>query len=80
MERIRTHFAEKGLSAEDVPKAIVMHELVSIAMAAASWTVRQRGSELDALPPPRRTGTLHPALKQVFHTKHSNPSCAFHTI
>eukprot|EP00241_Pyramimonas_parkeae_P009266 CAMPEP_0114237902 /NCGR_PEP_ID=MMETSP0058-20121206/7640_1 /TAXON_ID=36894 /ORGANISM="Pyramimonas parkeae, CCMP726" /LENGTH=145 /DNA_ID=CAMNT_0001349979 /DNA_START=232 /DNA_END=669 /DNA_ORIENTATION=+ len=39
MGRIKEYFVEHGLTVADIPKAIILHEAVSIAFAMATWTV-----------------------------------------
>ena len=38
MGRIKDYFVEQGLSVGDIPLALVYHELISVAFAAAMWT------------------------------------------
>eukprot|EP01026_Neomeris_dumetosa_P066344 TRINITY_DN64141_c0_g1_i1.p2 TRINITY_DN64141_c0_g1~~TRINITY_DN64141_c0_g1_i1.p2 ORF type:complete len:155 (-),score=3.61 TRINITY_DN64141_c0_g1_i1:164-628(-) len=37
--RIRTWFEEQGLSAADIPKAFVIHEVIGISFAIAAWSM-----------------------------------------
>ncbi|KAJ1440278.1 hypothetical protein B484DRAFT_427448, partial [Ochromonadaceae sp. CCMP2298] len=37
-DKISEHFTEHGFSAADVPKAIVVHEMLGIAMLALTWS------------------------------------------
>uniref|UniRef100_A0A7S0WNF0 Uncharacterized protein n=1 Tax=Pyramimonas obovata TaxID=1411642 RepID=A0A7S0WNF0_9CHLO len=39
MGKIKDYFVEQGLTVADIPKAIVLHEVVSIGFAAATWMV-----------------------------------------
>ena len=39
MGRIKDYFTAQGLTVSDVPLALVYHELISVAFAAAAWTV-----------------------------------------
>jgi len=38
MERLKTHLKEQGITAADLPKAIVFHEVLGVAMAVGFWT------------------------------------------
>jgi hypothetical protein len=37
MERLKRYFTDQGLGAADIPAAIVVHEVISIGMAAGFW-------------------------------------------
>jgi hypothetical protein len=39
MDRLKRYFAEQGLSAADIPAAIVVHEVVGLGMAAGFWAL-----------------------------------------
>lgn len=41
MNKLRKAFGDAGLEPADLPKALVIHEILGIAFAAAAWTVRQ---------------------------------------
>lgn len=47
------YFTERGLDAADIPAAIIMHELLGMAMASAAWAVSFAAADL--------AGTLLPA-------------------
>lgn len=55
MERIKRHFTEQGLSAADIPVAIVIHEVLGLGMAAGFWAT------CYSLQPSRTF--LHPLLR-----------------
>jgi len=38
MERLKQYFADQGLSASDIPKAVIIHEIIGAAMAVGFWT------------------------------------------
>ena len=40
MGKIKDYFLDQGLTAADLPKALIFHEVISVAFAAFTWTVR----------------------------------------
>lgn len=40
MGKIKDYFTDQGLTAADLPKALIFHEVISVAFAAFTWTVR----------------------------------------
>ena len=38
MERLRAYFADQGLQAQDVPKAVIIHEVIGAAFAIGFWS------------------------------------------
>ena len=42
MGKIKDYFLDQGLTAADLPKALIFHEVISVAFAAFTWTVRVR--------------------------------------
>lgn len=44
MGKIKEYFTDKGLTASDLPKALIFHEVISVAFAAFTWTVRRRST------------------------------------
>lgn len=39
MERLKQYFADQGLTASDIPKAVLIHEIIGAAMAVGFWTL-----------------------------------------
>jgi len=44
MGKIKEYFTDRGLTAADLPKALIIHEVISVAFAGFMWTVRARPS------------------------------------
>lgn len=42
MGKIKDYFTDRGLTAADLPKALVFHEVISVAFAAFTWSVSAR--------------------------------------
>lgn len=40
LSRFGDYFKEKGLQTKDIPAAIVVHEILGLAIALTAWTVR----------------------------------------
>lgn len=47
LEEIKQYFHSKGITAKDVPAAFLVHEVISVAFAAATWVVRFEGTIQD---------------------------------
>ena len=45
MARFGTYFEERGLTVKDIPAAIVIHEVIGLAIAITAWTVRRISEE-----------------------------------
>ena len=49
MERLKQVFLDRGITVADLPKAIVIHELLGAAMAIGFWTVCPQLSDVPHL-------------------------------
>ena len=42
INRVRKYFVDKGLKTKDIPKALVIHEMMGILMLALTWNASYR--------------------------------------
>lgn len=50
MQQWKIWFAERGVGPEDIPRAILAHEVVSLRLKCQRWEKRQAGGEERSMP------------------------------